>query len=628
MTKINGSFFFNEHMYTKKLLSEFTIKCILVLGWCMLTIPARAQEGNKSRLEQNPETGELQAISALNPNTREDEKYPSKKWEALFNKPFSEKDLNNFDFFENAKKLDSASFYQLFEDIKASINPKDFNLLVKFSRIKAMLIHRKYHPNHFPSLTYTLDDLLNYAYLSQDDFLLARAYISFGRLMFEHQKYDLAASYILNGVKLLEIISFESIVQWDYTNLGEVLFHSKDYEQSITYSKKGLSIKTESIPLDHRILNTIGQNFQRLGLLDSAKFYFKKSIESTKSTNQKDWENINFHFLGELSFLTNDLAASKEYLTKSRLNLLEKVPEIAANSLLWSGKIALRESKLDSGIMLLNSSHQLLKAIPRKTIQMENYRKDIYLVMSEIYQQMGNADSTFFYYSKYSALNDSINSLAVLSDLEITESLIKNEQNTYKLAFLEIAEQKGRQQRNMLIFLLIFFCIGGLIYFVWQKARFRYKNHIAALEKQVLEKEVDSMKNQLNTFTKQLLEKGTLLEKLENQLLEKNNSEEQHKSLIALRSSRILTNEDWNQFRLLFEKVYPGFINRLKREKPDITLAELRIAVLIRMQLSAKEMAMILGISTGSAQRTRLRLKQRLELESEINLEEFLLNIN
>ena len=97
---------------------------------------------------------------------------------------------------------------------------------------------------------------------------------------------------------------------------------------------------------------------------------------------------------------------------------------------------------------------------------------------------------------------------------------------------------------------------------------------------------------------------------------------EQQQLLEELSHQTILTEEDWVKFKRLFERLHPGFFNRLKEKTPGITVAELRMAALTRLRLSTKEMASLLGISIDSVHKTRQRLRQRLQVPAEANLEE------
>ena len=137
-----------------------------------------------------------------------------------------------------------------------------------------------------------------------------------------------------------------------------------------------------------------------------------------------------------------------------------------------------------------------------------------------------------------------------------------------------------------------------------------------------MEQEVVSAQDQLKMFTENLVEKTNLIEKLESQAKGKQATSEQQAIISELSSQTILTEEDWLKFKSLFEKIYPGFFINLQEKVNDITVAELRMAALTRLHLSTSQIASILGISANSVYKTKQRLRQRLNIDPEIDIEE------
>ena len=56
----------------------------------------------------------------------------------------------------------------------------------------------------------------------------------------------------------------------------------------------------------------------------------------------------------------------------------------------------------------------------------------------------------------------------------------------------------------------------------------------------------------------------------------------------------------------------------------DVTLAEQRMAALTRLHLTTKQMAAVLGISPNSVIKAKQRLRQRFNLETDLDVEAFL----
>ncbi len=82
--------------------------------------------------------------------------------------------------------------------------------------------------------------------------------------------------------------------------------------------------------------------------------------------------------------------------------------------------------------------------------------------------------------------------------------------------------------------------------------------------------------------------------------------------------------EDWNNFKLHFEKVHPRFFESLTQKYSDLTANEQKICAYLRMNLSGKEIARLMNITPKSAQMSRCRLKKKFDLGVDNYLMEFL----
>jgi DNA-binding CsgD family transcriptional regulator len=106
-----------------------------------------------------------------------------------------------------------------------------------------------------------------------------------------------------------------------------------------------------------------------------------------------------------------------------------------------------------------------------------------------------------------------------------------------------------------------------------------------------------------------------------------NNDKPEAKELFSeLANSRILTDEDWNLFRNLFNQAHDGFIPRLIAAHPDFTSAEQRLFLLMKLELPTKQIALILGVSPDSVKKGRYRLKRKITLPDNVSLHSFVSN--
>ncbi|MFC0776467.1 hypothetical protein ACFEL9_26180, partial [Terrimonas sp. R1] len=183
------------------------------------------------------------------------------------------------------------------------------------------------------------------------------------------------------------------------------------------------------------------------------------------------------------------------------------------------------------------------------------------------------------------------------------------------------------RERNLVIAAIVLVAIVGLLILNRQRLKSRYQQQLAFQQKVAAEKELTAAKEQLDMFTQNVIEKTKVIEQLEQQVANKPLTDEQHQLADELSRQTILTEEDWEKFKTLFEKIYPGFFLKLKEMIPDITVAEQRMAALTRLHLNTKQMASMLGISPDSVYKIRQRLRKRLQLDDEVTTETYLTKI-
>lgn len=156
---------------------------------------------------------------------------------------------------------------------------------------------------------------------------------------------------------------------------------------------------------------------------------------------------------------------------------------------------------------------------------------------------------------------------------------------------------------------------------------------IAQLRTQELEQATNKIlqqEDEIKANQQQLLFKSQLIYQLEISLAQKNETpiEQTHQPEVAptFRGMRILTKDDWYQFKFLFDNYYPDFSLRLKARLPNLSEAELRLFLLIKTGFDNIEIADMLGVSPASVYKSRYRLRRKLGLNEEVSLDEFVTN--
>ncbi len=249
-----------------------------------------------------------------------------------------------------------------------------------------------------------------------------------------------------------------------------------------------------------------------------------------------------------------------------------------------------------------------------------------YLGLSELYEIQGDYRQAFDYLKTFYLQKDSLTGVEVqLKIAEInTKYDIQEKELALKTSQLNLVQANYTlQKRNITIAAILLFAFLGIL---WSWLRFKkrkrkllhHQENLAVLTQLLLQKnsQLTSMELQLN----EALAKDNPLE--DSRLVD--NSLENTVADSNLFNQRILTHNDWNSFKTHFEKAYPGYLTRLRTAFSNLSEAEERLFLLIKLNLKNAEIADILGITADSVKKTRTRLRKRLELPLNEQTDDFI----
>jgi tetratricopeptide (TPR) repeat protein len=403
-----------------------------------------------------------------------------------------------------------------------------------------------------------------------------------------------------------------------YGTLGMVLFELGDYDACAYISRRALQLAGDRI--DEQVhmngWNTIGVCYRRMGRFDSARLAFDYAMSLARKQDNQLWKGIISGNYGQLYLeegkldsarllMLQDYAANKAY---------GEWPNVA-QALQWLARIDLAESKPQQALKNVRESLALLKAYPRN-----DYLELSWLTASDVHRALGQADSAKIYFDAYQHLRDSTSQLVRPNLFELATQQVRNTEALRRIDVLQQKQQTERHWRNGLILLVLIVSAAA----IWIQSAIRRRNeaerNLLRMQAQAAEAEISSARDKLSLFAQSLMEKNEALASMEKQLASAKPNPDAA-TLRELTETTLLTDNDWNKFRQLLEGIFPGYLLRVKNTYPGITPAELRMAALIRLNLSAKEMGAMLGISTISVYKSRQRLRQRVGVEADEDLE-------
>lgn len=177
-----------------------------------------------------------------------------------------------------------------------------------------------------------------------------------------------------------------------------------------------------------------------------------------------------------------------------------------------------------------------------------------------------------------------------------------------------------------LIYLLIFlFGLGLIVWFNKQKLRkhqlrleekfeAEHKERLEKLEKQQLMKEIDVKRKELANTTMMAAKKNEVLMEIQSELNKdkvKFSNEYRLKHIMTKINRAVKNKDEWKVFETNFNEVHEDFFKEVLERFPNLTNKDLKLCSYLKMNLSSKEIAPLMGISVRGVEVHRYRLRKK-----------------
>lgn len=456
--------------------------------------------------------------------------FPIKEWAKRLN---SKDDVENSELrnisWNTLRHYDSTTVASCFRQLE-NTGESGAYFKARLSFLKAADIY--YRVGDITQLIKLCEQSLYEAYETGDNYLIAYMSFFYGLVMESRSELTLSTFFYLNADEIydtLKEIEIPVFIKNYRLYLGEDMYRIAEYEKCIDYTKKGLAnyvdTSFESTYWRIRYLNTIGQAYKQLGQLDSAMAWYQRSIQVAYKLNEPIWTTINAVFIGEAWFLKKDYNKAKQFIQYIYKLKYTTEPKVSAYGLQLLAKIDLINSDKDSALLHIKQSLELLNKSTDNLVQKMDYLQYAYYTAADVYRAFGNTDSFYHYSQLYTRLHDSLQKVITLSSVKMAQLRINNEKNYQSLQQLKRQKETEALTRNFIIAFIIMLSLIVILVLNRQRQKAKYKEQLALQQKEVEEAnmavadaEKKAATEQLNLFTQNLIEKTSLIEKLEQQL--------------------------------------------------------------------------------------------------------------
>ena len=147
-----------------------------------------------------------------------------------------------------------------------------------------------------------------------------------------------------------------------------------------------------------------------------------------------------------------------------------------------------------------------------------------------------------------------------------------------------------------------------------------------------LKEKVQLKNKELGSVALEITRKNEFLSQLKKNLSQISSAISQDTSNKLKRTIRSIdqnmrSDNNWERFEMYFDESHQDFIKKLKDKHPDLTKSSINLSAFLKLDLSTKEIASLMNISVSGVEKRRYRLRKKLDLETDINLKNYLDNL-
>ncbi len=445
--------------------------------------------------------------------------------------------------------------------------------------------------------------------------LIAPVLLNIGAVCYKNGNDSLAADYFKRAFDEYSTLKDTAQMASCYSNLGLVQKNMGDTLRAIEYYKKALKLYEKANYQRGRIvsLNHLSSLYLQLGEYKKAK---ESALLALKLNGKKRYKSA--------------LAASYQNMALYFLKTGN------AEKAIYYGQ---------KGLSIMKEKGQ------------RGNMEQAYLTLSDAYALKGDYKPALDYFKKHNELHDSIFNSTSRANYNKLQAQLESTQKQRQIELLQKEKQaevlrnkilRDEKQKTIVIFVFTLLLIVTGAVSIYIKRKKDKQIHIqkeivhkkeqelvkAELEKskfkeQELQRSVLYKSKQLSSHALHMMYRNTMLQQILDDI--KNLSKKapveekpKYKSIINKIKHSLRSQKDWELFKLYFEEVNRSFFQKLSEINPNLTKNDHRLCALIKLNMTSKEMASVLNVAPSSIKSSRHRLKKKLGLDADTDLEEFI----
>lgn len=412
---------------------------------------------------------------------------------------------------------------------------------------------------------------------------IIRISITLGAIYSHFWMYSAAMEHYLEALLYIDCTEKGSHHAALYSAVGNLYLELYDYEEALHYHQ-----------LAYTTYQEVGNYVDVAGTLLNIGVVYEE---------QKIWEKSLEHYLQALSIARTYSMPMLPILLANIGTIYEYKEQynIALEYLTEAFELAKTQQSHES-------LYSILRCLGRLHIKLEQFDKAKEYLFQGLHgaEQLSHVDTQYQVHGElvqyYSNINDAVSALKHKNKQE--ELIISTQREKALGKIIRIATKQELQ-------------------------RMYAQQQLLAERVSMLEQENNRQSQELTSLTLRATHKQDVFVRLKKMTDTTDSSN--HTELIGLLRTIISSEvnnggiDGWRQFEAAFSGLHPAFIITLTQRFPTLTPTEIKLATLLRIGITTKEVTDILCISLHTANTHRRRLRRKLGLSESVNLVSFLI---
>lgn len=343
-------------------------------------------------------------------------------------------------------------------------------------------------------------------------------------------------------------------------------------------------------------------------------------------------------------FTTSNMPDSaKFYLDEGWKLYNDKIPDnrpLGSLLALHEASVAMHAGNFTEALPHLDKARSLLG-----DTSSEYWLKEIYRSYYIVYDRLGNRDKAYSYLVKYKDAFE--NQYRELQQQEVPKAYAREAINKQKAMLAEIEHERRIQHDRMVIVILVVVALlviaASVLIYLYQRFKMKKIENrelrsnleqemiITRLNRENFEKDLQKKECEISSSVLLLSNKNDVLQQISEitkDYADKGRIPGDYVQKINEAVGSSIRNDDgWSRFKLHFDSVHPSFFIKLKEISGELSENDLRLCAYIHIGMRSKDIAAMLGVSPASINTNRYRLRKKLKLAKDDNLEDFIRKI-